>query len=297
MKSFPKIWALGSKQVPDILKGRVEITEKMDGSQFGFGKNEWGELKIRSKGQWIDIENPPALFRNSVDWVVSIQDTLNPDSFYYGEAITSNRHNTLRYDRTPKGYVCLFAAGDYQFIKVVNEYSALTDIAATMGCEVVPLVFEGEILAQDIPNLIDKESGLGGPDMEGVVVKRYEPYEYMGRFIPVQCGKFVSEKFKEKHSKNKDFMSGKSRMQMYFEEFATEARWRKAVEHLRDNNELTNSPKDIGILLKELHQDLDEEYKQEIMEHLWKFYKKDVYRAITNGFPQWYKERLLQNLS
>ena len=39
------------------------------------------------------------------------------------------------------------------------------------------------------------------------------------------------------------------------------------------------------------------EWKEEIKEKLWQFHKKDAYKSITNGFPQWYKERLLQSLS
>lgn len=297
MKSFPKIWALGSRQIPDILNGEVEVTEKMDGSQFGFGKTPEGELRIRSKGQWIDPEVPPALFRLAVEHVLSVQDLINPNSFYYGEAITSTRHNTLRYDHTPKGYITLFGAGDYEFCEVVTKHEALTAIADVLGVDVVPLVHAGEIDADDISEFLGSESYLGGPEMEGVVVKRYVPYELFGQFVPVQCGKFVSEAFKEKHKVNPDYTSGKSKMQMYFQSFRTESRWHKAVQHLRDNDQLIGEPKDIGPLLKELNQDLEAEWKEEIKEKLWQIHKKDVFREVTSGFPQWYKEQLLSNLS
>ena len=297
MKSFPKIWALGSKQVPDILHGPVEVTEKMDGSQFGFGKTPEGELKMRSKGQWIDPLCPDKLFKKSVDHVLSIQALLIPDTFYYGEAITSQRHNTLKYDRVPNGHIVLFAAGDFEFVNVVNAHAELTMIANLMDIDVVPMLHKGGITSAEVLDLIKRPSYLGGTDMEGCVVKRYVPYEYMGQFVPIQCAKFVSEGFKEKHGQNMAFASGKSKMQLYFESFNTEARWRKTVEHLRDDGVLTHSPSDIGALLKELHYDLEAEYKQEIMEQLWEFYKKDMHRSITNGFPQWYKEKLLMSLS
>ena len=46
---------MGDKQISDLFDGEVEITEKLDGSQFGFGRVD-GELVIRSKGREIDLE-------------------------------------------------------------------------------------------------------------------------------------------------------------------------------------------------------------------------------------------------
>jgi hypothetical protein len=295
-RAFPKIWALGHKMIPDILLGEVEVTEKMDGSQFGFGKTPEGEFKVRSKGQWIDLDNPPELFLKSVEHISKFADVINPDTMYYGESITRNKHNTLRYDRVPNGYIVLFAAGDFSFTEAVSNHDDLKRIAEQFGIDCVPIIHQGETSARKIEQLLGRESFLGGPNIEGVVVKRYCPYEYMGQYYPLQAGKFVSEEFKEKHSKNTEFMSGKSRWQMYLEDFRTEARWRKAVEHLRDAGELEGSPRDIGPLLRELHHDLDEEYIAEIKEKLWQFHKKEVYQTVTRGFPQWYKEQLLMSL-
>lgn len=295
-RAFPKIWALGNKVIPDILQGEVEITEKMDGSQFGFGKTPDGHFWVRSKGQWIDNDNPPELFLNAVEHISRYKDVINPDTMYYGEAITRNKHNTLRYDRVPNGYIVLFAAGDWSFTEVVTKHDDLKRIAEQFGIDCVPLIHKGTISAGEVRDLLGVESYLGGPSIEGVVIKRYCPHEYMGRYYPLQAGKFVSEEFKEKHKKNTDFMSGKSRWEMYLEDFRTEARWRKAVEHLRDSGELEGSPRDIGALLRELHRDLDDEYIEEIKEKLWSFHKKEVYKTITRGFPQWYKEQLLMSL-
>jgi hypothetical protein len=35
--AFPKILHIGNKQISDLFDGVVEITEKVDGSQLGFG--------------------------------------------------------------------------------------------------------------------------------------------------------------------------------------------------------------------------------------------------------------------
>lgn len=55
--AFPKILHIGDKQILDLFEGEVEITEKIDGSQLGFGKTPEGELIIRSKGREISLDN------------------------------------------------------------------------------------------------------------------------------------------------------------------------------------------------------------------------------------------------
>jgi hypothetical protein len=50
IKAFPKIFAIGQDYIKDIFDGEVEVTEKIDGSQFVFGKLA-GELYFRSKGK------------------------------------------------------------------------------------------------------------------------------------------------------------------------------------------------------------------------------------------------------
>ena len=52
ISAYPKIFAIGTDYICDIFKDVVEITEKIDGSQFVFGKVS-GELHIRSKGAVI----------------------------------------------------------------------------------------------------------------------------------------------------------------------------------------------------------------------------------------------------
>jgi len=48
--SFPKIYSYGYKEVSGILTGEIEVTEKIDGSQFNFGLVD-GEIYFRSKGK------------------------------------------------------------------------------------------------------------------------------------------------------------------------------------------------------------------------------------------------------
>ena len=48
IKAFPKIFAIGQDYIKDIFDGEVEVTEKIDGSQFVFGKLA-GELYFEVK--------------------------------------------------------------------------------------------------------------------------------------------------------------------------------------------------------------------------------------------------------
>ena len=105
----------------------------------------------------------------------------------------------------------------------------------------------------------------------------------------------MSEAFKEKHQSWGKENTGKGKWETFKESFRTEARWNKAVQHLRDNGELENAPRDIGVLIKEVHRDIQEEEMDEIKKFLWDELGKDLLRKSTAGFPEWYKEKLLKN--
>ena len=79
------------------------------------------------------------------------------------------------------------------------------------------------------------------------------------------------------------------------QDYCTEARWQKAVQHLRDDGELENSPRDIGRLIKEIPNDIKKECEEEIKEKLFKWAWPKMARATHRGFPEWYKEQLLKS--
>ena len=294
MKAFPKIWTAGTRHVADIFDGPVEVTEKVDGSQFGFGKTPDGEFVVRSRGQVIDPENAQKQFKPAIEHVQKYQDLINPDTMYYGEVVTSKKHNTLAYESLPRGYIALFAAGNFDFSEVVNNHEDLQRIAEQFGIDCTPLLFAGNTNREAVNQMLGQKSFLGGANIEGVVVKRYGTYSLRDETIPLRSAKIVSAEFQEKHTGRRSVREkGEDRWQAYLEDFRTEARWRKAVEHLRDSGELDGCASDIGPLLREVHHDIDEEYKDEIMEKLWQLHKKDVYQTATRGFAVWYKDYLL----
>jgi hypothetical protein len=293
MKSYPKIFALGTKYIADIFNNEVEVTEKIDGSQFSFGKFN-GVIGCRSKGCELYFDNPEGMFKKGIEYVQSIADKLPDNTWYYGEFLGSRKHNILAYDREPKNNIILFAVCDNK----LNFRPPTDEDCDLLQVERVPVLFKGKVEDLEMFNkLLDIESVLGGQKVEGVVVKDYSREMMIGgQVIPLMSGKYVSEDFKEKHQTGWDKEHrAKGRIDLFLEQFATEARWHKAIQHLRERGELDESPRDIGKLMKEINQDVTEEEKESIKDFLWGEYKGELARKVGRGFPEWYKRQLLEN--
>ncbi len=291
MMVFPKIFVIGTDYILDIFKEPVEITEKIDGSQFNFGRVK-GTLHMRSKGCVQYAETPDKMFAPAVDYVVSIQERIPDDTVFHCEYLRKPHHNTLCYQRTPKNGLILFGVSASSTQIFDEQYY---NWAEQLDIETVPVLYRGMINnAAELLGFLETDSILGGTKIEGVVVKNYQrKWLIGGQPMPIMCGKFVSEKFKEQHTKT--WSSGQNKIDVFLESFHSEARWLKAVQHLRDNSQLENSPRDIGKLLKEIMRDLHDEEAERIKKVLYGEYIQRINRHATHGFPEWYKEQLLKN--
>ena len=288
--AFTKIWALGHRNIISIWDYDVEVTEKIDGSQFGVTNTSNG-LVVRSKGVVIDQDNVPNLFSPVVEYFQSIQHKLPIGIKFYGETLNKPKHNTLAYDRTPKNNFILFGVDD-DIQGSWCEHDGLTIWAEKLDVEVIPLVYKGKANFEKIKELVSEVSVLGGTQAEGVVVKVYRNYLAGNLEFPLMAGKYVTEKFKEVHQKNPTFHSGKTKTEELFQKYNTTARFQKGVQHLRDSGELLGEPKDIGALMKEVNHDLIAECEDEIKEALWGIYRKDFLKVSSRGLAQWYKDQL-----
>lgn len=292
--AFPKILHIGDAQIKDLFEGPVEITEKVDGSQLGFGKVN-GRLFVRSKGRELDLDNPDGMFQKAVDYVKQIESLLPDNTTFYGEYLSKPKHNTLAYDRVPKNNIALFGVYNYT-TKEFGSYSQISKWAETLDVETVPLLAIGKATPDQVLDLVkEKVSFLGGQNIEGVVVKAYKPWLFLGQIpLTVMSGKYVTEAFKEVHHKNwKAEHTGKGQLEVAMGQYRSEARWNKAIQHLRDNGELEGTPRDIGSLIREVRRDVEEEEKESIKDLLWKIYGDKFLHEAGNGLPQWYKEKIL----
>lgn len=290
ISSYATVYALGHKAILDIFSSSVVVQEKIDGSQFSMARTESGELVCRSKSAEIQIDEPEKMFKNAVDTAKSLD--LRPGWVYRCEYLSKPKHNTLAYDRTPNKYLIVFDidTGTESYV----SQGGLALECERLGLEYVPLFYEGKITGMaDLDTFLDQVSVLGGSKIEGVVVKNYD------QFTPekkVAMGKFVSERFKEIH--NADWKernpSTKDIVTRIVDKYRSEARWEKAIQHLRDAGSLTESPKDIGALIKAVPEDILTECADEIMEALFTHIWPDIRRGVTRGLPEWYKRKLAE---
>lgn len=301
--SYPKIFQLGDRHILDLFEGPVQITEKVDGSQYGFGKVN-GEVKHRSKGAQLVLGHVQQLFTQAVEYIESIKDILPEGVKFYGEVICRPKHNVLQYNTVPKNHIALYAALNADGSAVPPEQ--VMNYATILGIDHVPVLFTGvvpsssyEDLLMFLKGILERESYLGGPKIEGVVVKNFtKEFELMGIIHPFKQGKYVSEAFKEVHQKSwTKENTGRGRWEDYKLGFKTEARKLKAVQHLRDAGLLQFEPKDIGLIVKEIARDVAEEEKENIKEYLWNEFGKDCIRTAQQGAAEWYKEYLVKSQS
>lgn len=287
--SYPSIFALGHRAVADLFDGPVLVEEKIDGSQFSFGRFD-GELRCRSKGAVLNLIAPEAMFREAIETATALD--LRDGWTYRAEYLKKPKHNTLAYDRIPIRHLMIFDvnAGD----EVYLSYDEKATEAARIGLEVVPRIIEGVI--EDVTTfraLLDATSILGGQKIEGVVVKNY------ARFGPDKkalMGKFVSERFKETHAAEwrKENPKSGDVVQNLIRVYATPARYQKAMQHLAEAGRLEGSPRDIGLLLKETAEDIERECAEEISRALYQWAWPQIRRGAVAGVPQWYKDRLVE---
>lgn len=184
MIDYPKIAHVGHKEFSIAGVSRVDIEEKVDGSQISFGVID-GRLVIRSKSQDVD-QTKPGMFTKAVASITAMQSTLREGYTYRGEYVQNPRHNVLVYDRAPNKFIILFDVMDEH--GVYMNADTKTSEAARIGLEIVPLLYSGPYRRELLEGLLEHKSILGGQKIEGVVVKPHS------RTV---IGKYVSPAFKE----------------------------------------------------------------------------------------------------
>lgn len=279
--SYRKIKNLGHKDTSDVFNGPVIIQEKLDGSQISFGLVD-GELFVRSKGKHRDLGGDAGMFQAAVDEIKERRDRLAEGVVYRGEYLRTPKHNHLCYDRVPKGHIALWEIETPVGDPIANVYKQQ---AGFLGFDYAPVLYKGEIESEDqINDILETESFLGG-EIEGVVIKN----PCNGVYAKVVRPEF-REKQKQRKPKKTDPIDEIAAM------YCTEARWRKAVQHLRDAGELTGTPKDIGPIIREIQQDIMDECGDEIKEALFAKHRKQLFNGFIKGFPEWYKDQVSVNV-
>lgn len=295
INSYPSIFALGHAAIADLLKSPVIVEEKCDGSQMSFMKTAEGELICRSKGANLNMIAPEGMFLKGVEVLRGILDSLPVGVTFRGEYFRSEKHNVLCYGRIPKNHIIIFDINPA--LETYLSPKEKRALAESLGFEVVPTLFEGMISdPQEIRAFLELESVLGGQKIEGVVIKPAN-YDLFGRDKKVLMGKFVSEAFKEVHAgewKTEHATKGpKEIVQLLATQYATPARWQKALIHLKEEGKITDSPKDIEGLMAAVPGDVLKECEAEIRDKVFEWVWPQLRRGLTKGLPIWYKDLLM----
>jgi hypothetical protein len=291
ISSYPSVYAIGHRSIADLFSGTVEITEKVDGSQWSMTLTEAGELCCRSKGKDIILDAPEKMFIKAIESAKSLP--LHPGWVYRCEYLEKPKHNVLAYDRVPAKHLILFnvMTGPETYL----SYPDMVMEAARLGLDVVPLLYSGTVDSREqFAGFLERESVLGGCKIEGVVVKNYAVFTQDKK---IAVGKYVSEAFKEKHNAAWRVMNPGKRevVDQLITSLKTEARWRKAIQHLKESGVDTETPQCIGAFIKEIQADVLKEEGDQIKETLFKHFWPQIARGIIGGAPEWFKEQLTQS--
>jgi RNA ligase len=294
INAYSSIFAIGHKALENLFDEPVQVEEKIDGSQFSMAVID-GVLYCRSKKQNIIVEEPEPMFGLAVMVARALHERklLKPSWVYRCEYLKSNHHNVLCYDRVPESHLALF---DICIANTENylSYEDKAYEAKALGISCVPLLYKGEVDSADkLKSFLEYQSFLGGQKIEGFVVKNYKRF---GLDKKVLMGKYVREEFKEVQGGEwrKNNPAAKDIVTKLIERYKSPARWDKAVQHLREAGELENSPRDIGKLIREIPTDVQKECEEEIKQLLFNHYWPQIRRGIISGFPEYYKENLLE---
>lgn len=266
-------------------------------SQLNFAKIN-GQLEVRSRSKLLDLNAPEKMFIPAIEYLQSVLPKLKEGWIYRGEYLNRPKHNVLTYGRIPTNYIMLFDVEipDGELTRRYANRYELVQAAVQLDVDVVPELWRGlghEFSEEKMNELLQLESYLGGPTIEGIVIKNYSLRDTMdGSLMKV---KYVRESFKEQHRKEWKQLAPKSKdiIEQIAGGFKQEVIWQKAIQHLAEAGVLTDSPKDIGLLMNEIKKDFGTEHKEEVQKKLWKWALPQIERQLVRHFPEWYKARLM----
>ncbi len=305
LPSIPKIYSLGQRHNAAIFEDLVQVEEKIDGSQFSFGVVN-GKIECRSKGQPIDLDDPGMFklaFSNAVGAIQGLlyrsSHTISLEGLIFQcEYLAKPKHNILAYSRVPKNNLVLFD------VRLPDGSYASRDVremwAKELGIEAVQVFYQGYLpVTTNFDSFAEyhaRESQLGGVKVEGVVVKNYSKVhpEAMTSKAPVTA-KIVAPAFKEKRASvpgNPGKDGAKEIVEKLTNCLRTEARWLKAIQHLREAGKLVNDNKDIGPLCKEIQADILAEETDWIKQRLFDEFSKQILNGTVVGFAHFYQKLL-----
>ncbi len=296
--SYAKVLQFGTLGTDLLFDGDVVIEEKLDGSQIRWGIDSEGNFRCGTHRTEMYAGAEPKDFALAVAHLRTALPTLQGGKgiWFFGECVVRLHHNALTYASTPLHNVMLFDILDTNGDAATwYDLDTVTDWVDALGIAPPVAYHSGPSSVEHAKSFLGRESHWGGGPAEGIVCKNYGQKICLGGHVmPLFC-KLVRAEFKEvnkdEHPKRADTI------ETLLNSYCTEARWRKAVQRMRDEGTLQNAPQDIGPLLRVIQEDLQEEESEGLAKRLFEMYHHDWLRAATRGFPEWWKAELAKNLT
>jgi RNA ligase len=295
--SYVKVLQLGDPRISDILKRPHVVEEKLDGSQFRFGKIGGQVMTGSHRVRYNEYNQPDKMFRGVVAYVESIASLLPEGTMFYAEMLSKPKQNTVQYGRAAKNGLMLFDAWDTR----TNTWFTLPELTAAASLFEIdgPVILaesdgsEPESL-DTMQRFLSTTSYFGNSIIEGIVVKCYGdsiPVTYQQ--LPGLFGKYVRASFKEENAIEWRGKKG-SVTDAVISRFKTEARWEKIVLHLQEEGKLEWNMRDMGALITELSREIEEEVKPAAVDMLWGNIEHQVHKGLGGGMAEWWKAKLLK---
>lgn len=302
MYTYPKLDNLSMANIKKF-DDTVTIYEKIDGSQFKFGRVDQDYLYFASKGTKLHYAKeeelqeqlqagtlPTNMFTPAIIYLLGKSRYIFDGFIYIAEFMKGRRQNKLTYDRAPLNGLVLHDIWSFYFPVDVGYFvptSLVKDKAVEFQIEPPHELYHGEMFPnfESLDTILQRPSVLGG-NMEGIVIKQ------RGLCGPTIGAKYVSPDFRE--VKVVKVRSMDHDIESIIDTYRTEPRWEKAIQHLHEAEQLTGTPRDIGPLIKEIKNDIALEEKEVIKELLWNRFQKQILEGAIAGFPDFYKKTLLE---
>ena len=263
---------------------RVIIQEKLDGSQLTIS-NINGVVTFFNKSKQISGKSKP--FLNSYLSLVNKPHIFKSGYFYHGEAMISIKPHTIVYEREAKYFWVLYEVVRADNTSLVPE--EIYELIKDTGIEYLPPLYDNkqeteyidyiQIAKRLMEDITTGEitSHLGGTP-EGVVLKALNRTRDI-KSVNTRY-KFVRQELAEMNSKKKKRIprvSDEQIIEAIGKIYDTEARMRKGVQHLQEEDKWNyNDPKkNISSLVDELDLDLLSEAEDDIKSMLFiRFFPK-----------------------
>jgi hypothetical protein len=155
-----------------LLSGEVVVEEKVDGANIGLSTSDGGELRVQSRGTYVDPDHAHRQFRPLRGWLLAREsaliDALRPDRILFGEWCYAV--HSVVYDRLPDWFI-----GFDVYDRCVGKFwdSSRRDALLTLlRLHPAPRIARGHFTIEGIGQLLSSPSQVGGRTIEGVVVRR-----------------------------------------------------------------------------------------------------------------------------